>query len=89
MGPLGAPCRWFLGLRVDCPRRVLSRGSSSVVFREVSVVEVREVLRGWLEGAGLRKVAERAGVDRKTGRRYVTAGQAEGLNTALVSRRDR
>ena len=45
-------------------------------FREVSV---REVLRGWLEGAGLRKVAERAGVDRKTARRYVAAGQAEGL----------
>jgi len=33
-----------------------------VGFREVSVVEVREVLRGWLEGHGLRKVAERAGV---------------------------
>ena len=48
-------------------------------FREVSVVEVREVLRGWLEGAGLRKAAERAGVDRKTARRYVTAAQAEGL----------
>ena len=31
-------------------------------FREVSVVEVREVLGAWLEGAGLRKVAERAGV---------------------------
>ncbi len=48
-------------------------------FREVSVVEVREVLRGWLEGAGLRKVAERAGVDRKTVRRYVAAAEAEGL----------
>ncbi len=48
-------------------------------FREVSVVEVREVLRGWLEGAGLRKAAERAGVDRKTARRYVEAAQAEGL----------
>jgi transposase len=50
-----------------------------VGFREVSVVEVREVLRGWLEGAGLRKAAERAGVDRKTARRYVEAAQAEGL----------
>lgn len=48
-------------------------------FREVSVVEVREVLRGWLQGAGLRTVAERAGVDRKTARRYVEAAQAEGL----------
>ena len=49
-------------------------------FREVGVVEVREVLRGWLEGAGLRKVAERSGVDRKTARRYVAAAEAEGLS---------
>ena len=49
-------------------------------FREVSVVEVREVLRGWLEGVGLRKVAERSGVDRKTARRYVQAAEAEGLS---------
>src|SRR3954447_7133655 len=49
-------------------------------FREVSVVEVREVLRAWLEGAGLRKVAERAGGDRKTARRYVEAAQAGGLS---------
>jgi transposase len=48
-------------------------------FREVSVVEVREVLRAWQEGQGLRKVAERAGVDRKTARRYVEAAQAAGL----------
>jgi transposase len=50
-----------------------------VGFREVSVVEVREVLRAWLEGAGLRTVAERSGVDRKTARRYVEAAQAAGL----------
>jgi transposase len=53
-----------------------------VGFREVSVVEVREVLRAWLEGHGLRKVAERAGVDRKTARRYVAAAQAVGLTRA-------
>lgn len=49
-------------------------------FREVSVVEVVEVLRAWLEGHGLRKVAERAGVDRKTARRYVAAAEAAGLS---------
>ncbi|WP_341360722.1 IS21 family transposase [Georgenia sp. M64] len=43
------------------------------------MIEVREVLRGWLDGAGLRTVAERAGVDRKTARRYVQAAQAAGL----------
>jgi hypothetical protein len=50
-----------------------------VAFRELGVAEVREVLRGWLEGIGLRTVAERAGVDRKTARRYVQAAVAEGL----------
>lgn len=49
-------------------------------FREVSVVEVREVLRAWLGGHGLRKAAERAGVDRKTARRYVAAAEAAGLS---------
>ena len=29
-----------------------------MVFREVSVIEIREVLRAWLAGKGLRKVAE-------------------------------
>jgi transposase len=50
-----------------------------VVYREVSVIEVREVLRAWLGGAGLRAVAQQAGVDRKTARRYVEAAQAVGL----------
>ena len=31
------------------------------MFREVSVVEIREVLRAWLAGHGLRVVATQAG----------------------------
>lgn len=50
-----------------------------MAFREVRVHEVREVLRCWLAGDGLRTVAERAGVDRKTARRYVEAAQVAGL----------
>lgn len=50
-----------------------------MAYREVSVIEVREVLRGWLAGAGLRTVAAQAGVDRKTARRYVQAAQAAGM----------
>ena len=51
-----------------------------MAFREVRVHEVREVLRHWLSGeVGLRPVAERAGVDRKTARRYVEAAVAAGL----------
>ena len=49
-----------------------------MAFREVSVVEVREVLRAWLSGVGLRTVAEQAGVDRKTARRYVQAAEEAG-----------
>ena len=41
--------------------------------------EIREVLRAWLSGAGLRRVAEQAGVDRKTARRYVSAAVEAGL----------
>ena len=41
--------------------------------------QVREVLRVWIGGAGLRKVAERAGVDRKTARRYVEAAEEVGV----------
>jgi transposase len=51
-----------------------------MAFREVAVTEIREVLRAWLAGAGLRKVAEQAGVDRKTARRYVDAAVAAGLD---------
>ena len=50
-----------------------------MAFREVSVVEVREVLRGWLGGGGLRTVAGRVGVDRKTARRYVAAAESAGV----------
>lgn len=50
-----------------------------MAFREVSVIEVREVLRAWLAGGGLRTVAERAGVDRKTARRYVQAAVVAGV----------
>jgi transposase len=50
-----------------------------MAYREVSVIEVREVLRGWLGGAGLRTVAAQAGVDRKTARRYVQAAEVAGV----------
>jgi transposase len=50
-----------------------------MAFREVAVTEIREVLRAWLSGAGLRQVAAWAGVDRKTARRYVQAAVEAGL----------
>jgi transposase len=50
-----------------------------MAYREVSVIEVKEMLRLWLEGRSLREVTTLAGVDRKTVRRYVLAAQAAGL----------
>ena len=48
-------------------------------YREVCVEQVREVLRAWLDGVGLRTVATRAGADRKTARRYVDAAEQVGV----------
>ena len=55
-----------------------------MAFREVSVNEIREVLRVWLGVEGLprpgyRTIAGHCGLDRKTVRRYVEAAQAAGL----------
>jgi transposase len=49
-------------------------------YREVSVIEVKEILRLWLVGHSLRKVTDLSGVDRKTVRRYVEAAQAAGMS---------
>ena len=52
-----------------------------MAFREVSVVQIREVLRRWLrKDVGLRPIADGAGVDRKTARRYVDAAVEFGLD---------
>jgi hypothetical protein len=48
-------------------------------YREVSVVEIREVLRRWVRGEGLRSIDRNTGVDRKTVRRYVEAAAAVGV----------
>ena len=52
-----------------------------MAFREVRVHEVREVLRQWIGSElGLRPIAERAGVDRKTARRYIDAAVELGVS---------
>ncbi len=50
-----------------------------MAYRELFVVEVREVLRLWLRGRGYRTVARATALDRKTVRRYVEAARALGL----------
>jgi hypothetical protein len=51
----------------------------AMVFREVLVTQVTQVLRAWLAGAGKRPAARRADVDVKTAMRYIKAAQAAGL----------
>ena len=49
-----------------------------MAFREVRVFEVREVLRLWLRGEGLRAAERLAGVAGKTVHRYVDAALEAG-----------
>ena len=51
-----------------------------MAYREITVIEIKEVLRLWLQNRqGLRPIADDVGVDRKTVRRYIEAAQAAGL----------
>lgn len=50
-----------------------------MVFREVDVVEVREMLRLWVRGHGYKAIARLTQIDRKTVRRYVEAAVRAGL----------
>src|SRR5438445_12875350 len=53
-----------------------------MVYREVTRVEIKEVLRQWVGGAGCKRISARLGLDVKTVRRYVHAAQALGLTPA-------
>ncbi len=50
-----------------------------MTYRELGMVEIREVLRRRLTGHGLRAIARGTGVDRKTIAKYVRAAAAVGL----------
>lgn len=56
-----------------------------MAFREVTMVEVKEVLRQWLAGVGKKTIAARVGLDPKTVRRYVHAGEASGLVAGVTA----
>jgi hypothetical protein len=66
--------------RLTALLRVCRVDAGRVSYREVTVIEIKEVLRLWLrDDMRLRPTVETAGVDRKTVRRYVEAAQAAGL----------
>lgn len=52
-------------------------------FRELSMIEIREVLRRWSAGQAVRAVARETGVDRKTVDRYVSAARELGVSVGV------
>jgi transposase len=50
-----------------------------MAYREVTMLEVKEVLRLWLGGAGKKPIAAQLGLDVKTVRRYLRAAEECGL----------
>jgi len=53
-------------------------------YRELTMIEIREVLRRWQAGQSIREIAREGGVDRKTARRYVKAAEACGVPRAAA-----
>jgi transposase len=50
-----------------------------MAFREVTMLEVKEILRLWLSGVPKKRVALQLGLDIKTVRRYLAAARARGV----------
>jgi len=53
-----------------------------MAYREVTMLEVKEVLRLWLSGVRKKRIAAQLGLNVKTVRRYLRAAQAQGLTIA-------
>ena len=60
-----------------------------MAYRELGVIELREVWRRYSAGDGVRAIARGTGVDRKTIAKYVAAAVAGGPCTAARPRRPR
>lgn len=50
-----------------------------MAYREVTMFEVKEILRLWSQGRGKKPIARHLGLDPKTVRGYLKAAEAEGL----------
>jgi transposase len=50
-----------------------------MAFREVTMVEIKEVLRRWLEGTGKKKITRGLGPSRNTVRKYIEVAESCGL----------
>ena len=47
-----------------------------MAFREVTMLEIKEILRLWLAGVPKKRIAQQLGFDVKTVRRYLAAARA-------------
>ena len=54
------------------------------MFREVTMIEITEVLRLWLTGTAKKRIAAQLGLDPKTVRRYVEVAGQTGLQPGAV-----
>jgi hypothetical protein len=54
-----------------------------MAYREVTMIEITEVLRQWLAGGRRKQIARRLGLDPKTVRRYLRAAERCGLAPGL------
>jgi transposase len=50
-----------------------------MAYREVTRVDIQEIIRRWQAGEGYRRVASGTGLSRNTVRKYLSAGKAEGI----------
>jgi predicted ArsR family transcriptional regulator len=53
-----------------------------MAFREVTMLEVKEILRLWLTGVPKKEIAPQLSLDVKTVRRYLAAAKARGVEVA-------
>jgi response regulator of citrate/malate metabolism len=53
-----------------------------MAYRELTMIDIREVLRRWTAGQSNRQIARDTGTDRGTVRRYVVAAEAAGVKRA-------
>ena len=50
-----------------------------MAYREVTRVDIQEIIRRWQRGEGYRRIASGTGLSRNTVRKYLTAAGAEGI----------
>jgi transposase len=56
-----------------------------MAYRELGMIEIREIVRRWVAGEKVRSIARGSGIDRKTVSRYVEAARGIGMSRGAPS----